>query len=122
MRSIGLIPLVIFCTTFACKKKDLQLPPTLITRAVSNITDSTAMSGGAFTTIGNLSVSAYGMQWDTLASFAAGGYTSVDGAGTSSYASILTLLRPATTYYVRAYAIAAKDTVYGNVLQFTTAF
>jgi hypothetical protein len=121
MRSIGLTLLVIFCTIFGCKKKNLQLPPTLTTTAVSNITDSTAMSGGAFTSIGNLSVSAYGMQWDTLASFAGRGYISIDGAGTSSYASILTQLARATTYYVRAYAIAAKDTVYGNVLQFTTA-
>jgi hypothetical protein len=119
MRNIGLILLVIFCTIFACKKKDLQLLPALTTTAISNITDSSAMSGGTFTAIGNVSISAYGMEWATAANFSTA-TESIDGAGTSNFASNLTGLLPATTYYARAYAIAGKDTVYGNTLQIMT--
>ena len=119
-RSISLVLLVISCTIFACKKKDLQLLPTLTTAAISDITDSTAVSGGNFTSIGNVSISAYGMEWSTSAGFTTGGGISVDGAGTSSFASNLTGLLPSTTYYARAYAIAGKDTVYGNTLPFMT--
>ena len=119
MRSIGLILLVISCTIFSCKKKDLQLLPALTTTAISNITDSSAISGGTFTSIGNVSISAYGIEWSASASFA-DAVESIDGAGTSNYASNLTGLLPVTPYYARAYAVAGKDTVYGNTLQFTT--
>lgn len=45
-----------------------------------------------------------------------------DGAGTGSYSSIITDLKPGTFYYVRAYALASDGTVYyGNQQGFKTA-
>jgi hypothetical protein len=108
---------------FACKKKDLHVPPALTTTAISNITDSTAISGGTFTSTGNVSISVYGVEWSTSAAFANGNWDTVGGSATGSFTSNLTELFSGTAYYIRAYAvIAIDDTVYGNALQFTTPY
>jgi PKD repeat protein len=43
-----------------------------------------------------------------------------NGVGTASFNSIINNLTPATTYYVRAYALTSADTVYGSIVNFTT--
>ncbi len=47
------------------------------------------------------------------------GYTE-DGSGSGIYSSRLEKLKPGTTYYVRAYALAGSTIYYGNQLSFTT--
>jgi hypothetical protein len=123
MRNIYLILLVIVCTIFSCKKKELSIPPTVATTVVSSITDSTAISGGAISVIGPVNILMRGVQWDTSAGFT-GGFlgATTDGTGAGTYSSNLTGLLPATTYYVRAYAMTSHDTAYGNVVQFTTTY
>ena len=123
MNRICMVLLVIACTIFSCKKKELSLPQTIVTTAVSSITDSTAVSGGTITANGTVNITMRGVQWDTSAGFGNGWLGSTtDGTGAGTYSSNLTGLVPATTYYVRAYAITSSDTAYGNVVQFTATY
>jgi sugar lactone lactonase YvrE len=124
MRNIYPILLVIVCTIFSCQKKQLDLPPTVITTVVSSITDSTAVSGGTIDVIGPVNIQQRGVQWDINAGFSVETLATItSGAGAGSYSGNLTGLVPATTYYVRAYAVnSSNDTTYGNVVQFTTTY
>jgi serine/threonine protein kinase, bacterial len=124
MRNICLILLVIVCTIFSCQKKQINLPPTVITTVVSSITDSTAISGGTIDVIGPVNIRQRGVQWDINAAFSIETLQiTTDGTGPGSYSGNLTGLLPATTYYVRAYAVnGSNDTTYGNVVQFTTPY
>ena len=124
MRNIYPILLVIVCTIFSCQKKQINLPPTVITTVVSSITDSTAVSGGTIDVIGPVNIQTRGVQWDINEAFSVETLgTITNGSGAGSYSGNLTGLLPATTYYVRAYAVnSSNDTTYGNVVQFTTTY
>jgi hypothetical protein len=123
MRNIYPILLVIVCTIFSCQKKQIDLPPTVVTTVVSSITDSTAISGGTINVIGLVNIQMRGVQWDVNAAFSVETLeTTSNGTGAGSYSANLTGLLPATTYYVRAYVVSNNDTTYGNVVQFTTPY
>ena len=42
------------------------------------------------------------------------------GKGTGDYFCTIDGLKPAATYYARAYALSTTDTIYGNIITFTT--
>ncbi|MBC7124476.1 MAG: hypothetical protein H5T24_02515, partial [Bacteroidales bacterium] len=97
--------------------------PVLTTTTVTNITQTTASSGGAITDDGGADITAKGVVWSTSTSptlDANNGFTS-DGTGSTVFSSDLTGLTPGTTYYVRAYATNSAGTGYGNEVQFTTS-
>ena len=95
--------------------------PTLTTTAASAILLTTATSGGNITNDGGASVTARGVCFATTANPDITGTKTSDGTGTGVFASSLTGLTPATTYYVRAYATNSAGTAYGNEITFTTA-
>ena len=97
------------------------LPPTVTTTAASNITSTTATSGGNVTSAGSSAVTARGVCWSTSQNPTVRGNHTTNGSGTGSFTSSITGLTPATTYYVRAYAISSVDTVYGSQITFTTS-
>ena len=94
--------------------------PTLTTIAVSNITDSSAVSGGIITNDGGTTVTARGICWDTTSNPTISNNHTTDGLDTGSFTSNMTGLLAGTTYYVRAYATNAIGTAYGNEIYFTT--
>ena len=100
----------------------LQNPalPTLTTIAVSNITDSSAVSGGIITNDGGTTITARGICWDTTSNPTISNNHTTDGLDTGSFTSNMTGLLAGTTYYVRAYATNAIGTAYGNEISFTT--
>ena len=103
-----------------CKKK--PDPPTLTTAAVTEITVSTATSGGNVTADGGAAVTAKGVCWGTATKpVITTGSKTTDGTGTGAFTSSLTGLTPNTMYYVRAYATNSEGTAYGNELSFTTS-
>jgi uncharacterized protein (TIGR02145 family) len=102
-----------------CKKK--PDPPTLTTAAVTEITVSTATSGGNVTADGGAEVTAKGICWGTATKPVITGSKTTDGTGTGAFVSSLTGLTPNTMYYVRAYATNSEGTAYGNELSFTTS-
>ena len=95
-------------------------PPTVTTSAVSNITYSSASSGGNVTSDGGATVTARGICWSTSHNPTINDNKTTDGNGTGNFTSNLINLTANTTYYVRAYATNEKGTAYGNEKSFTT--
>jgi hypothetical protein len=95
--------------------------PTVITAAVTNITQTTATSGGNVTASGGTTVTARGVCWSTSPNptIATCSHTT-DGSGTGTFVSNITGLTGGLLYYVRAYATNSAGTAYGNGLSFTT--
>ena len=58
--------------------------PVIATTAVTQITDSSALSGGSFTTDGDLTISTRGVQWDTAANFP-NHWTAAAGSGIGTF-------------------------------------
>ena len=95
-------------------------PPTVTTSAVTNITQTTATSGGTVTSDGGATVTARGVCWSTTSSPTIAGNHTTDGSGTGTFVSNITGLTGGTLYYVRAYSTNSAGTSYGNELTFTT--
>ena len=94
--------------------------PTLTTIVASQITDTSAVSGGIITDDGGIEITARGVCWDTIPNPTISNNHTTDGLDTGSFTSHLTGLAAGTTYYVRAYATNAVGTAYGNRITFTT--
>ena len=95
-------------------------PPTVTTTAITDITQTSATSGGTVTNEGTSPVTARGVCWSTSENPTTADDKTVDGSGAGSFTSFITGLLPGTTYYVRAYAISLDGTGYGNQEMFTT--
>ena len=91
------------------------------TYRVTDITKTTATSGGMIYHNGGYAITARGVVWDTNENPTLEqnlGYTE-DGDGTGSFTSSITGLTIGTVYYVRAYVINENETEYGTQVQFT---
>lgn len=93
---------------------------TVATSAVSEITRTTASSGGNVTADGNSPVLARGICWGTAENPTVQNSKSTDGGGTGAFTSSMTELLPGIQYYVRAYATNSVGTAYGEQVSFTT--
>jgi hypothetical protein len=98
------------------------LTATVQTTSVSSITGTTAVSGGTITSDGGGSVTAKGVCWALTTNPTTSNNKTSDGSGSGNFTSNITGLTPATTYYVRGYAINSAGTAYGNEVSFTTAY
>lgn len=94
--------------------------PTLTTNAITNITNSTARSGGAISSDGTASITAKGVCWSTNHNPTISDAKTTDGTGVDDFNSNLIGLTQNTTYYARAYATNSVGTGYGNEISFTT--
>ena len=94
--------------------------PTVTTSAVTQITETSAVAGGNVTADGGASVTERGVVYGTLENPTVGNSKVVGGNGTGMFTCNLTGLQPNTKYYVRAYAVNKKGTVYGEQVSFTT--
>jgi len=109
--------LLILMLNFSCKKEEV---PLLTTSPVTNITGTTAISGGTITSEGSGTVISRGVCWSTGTTPTIGDSKTADGAGAGSFTSNITGLNGATVYYVRAYAINNVGTGYGMALSYST--
>ena len=94
--------------------------PTLSTHALSNITTTSARSGGYISSDGGSPVTARGLCWSTSSPPDINDYTTSNGSGLGGFTADMTGLSPNTTYYVRAYARNARGTAYGTLRVFAT--
>jgi hypothetical protein len=110
-----------------CVKDNFSKPsavinfPSIKTNLISNITQTTAVSGGNTIYPGEGVIKAKGVCWDTK--YNPTQYSSPhtdEGGGTASFTSFLTGLSPNTVYYYRAYAESDKGTGFGDQLTFRT--
>lgn len=98
-----------------------SLPTVATTTSISNISYNTASSGGSISNDGYAFITSKGVCWsNTNTSPTISNNKTVNGTGTSSFASSLTSLISGSTYYVRAYATNSVGTSYGPVKTFTT--
>ena len=93
--------------------------PALITTVVSSITNTTAKSGGSFTSDGGSEITAKGVCWATTTNPTIADNKTTDGSGTANYTSVITGLTSETTYYLRSYATNSVATSYGSEVSFT---
>jgi len=94
--------------------------PTVETDSVTNITQTTATSGGNVTSEGGSTVTARGVCWSRSQNPTLSDSKTTDGSGTGSFTSDITGLAANTPYYVRAYATNSSGTGYGNQVIFRT--
>ncbi|NTV45450.1 MAG: hypothetical protein HGB11_02765 [Chlorobiales bacterium] len=94
--------------------------PTVTTTAASNISQTTATSGGNVTSDGGATVTTRGICWSTSATPTIADSKTTDGSGTGSFTSSLTGLTANTHYYIRAYATNSNGTGYGSAVSCTT--
>ncbi len=104
-----------------CDKEDYSLPE-LSTLQVTEITQTTAESGGNITNDGNSEITVRGVCWSTSTGPTVDDDITTNGIGKGTFTSNLTNLEEGTTYYIRAYAFNMDEGVsYGNEITFETA-
>lgn len=94
--------------------------PTVTTTAVSEITKTSAKSGGNVTLDGGADITARGLVWSTDADPTTADNVIDGGTGLGEFVSEITGLEKYTTYHVRAFATNSAGTAYGSDVQFTT--
>lgn len=119
MLALSSLFLVTNCTKDDDVTKDATIP-VLTTTEATEVTQTTATSGGIITSDGGAIVTVRGVCWSTSQSPTIADNKTTDGSGTGSFTSAITELIANTTYYVRAYATNSKGTGYGSVMSFTT--
>lgn len=109
--------------SFSCSSEK-EIPKTLpliSTNNASNITQTTATSGGSISTDGGAAVTERGVVWNTATAPTTSLATkTTDGSGIGDFTSAITNLTPSTNYYARAYATNSVGTVYGREITFTS--
>ena len=94
--------------------------PTVTTRAASEVTGTTVISGGEVTDGGGSEVIARGVCWDVSDSPTIDASCTTDGTGKGSFVSEVTGMSCNTTYYIRAYGTNETGTGYGQSVEITT--
>jgi hypothetical protein len=90
------------------------------TAAVTDLTATTATSGGTVDADKGFSVTARGVCWSTTTNPTIADNKTVDGTGVGTFTSAITGLASGTTYYVRSYATNSIGTTYGPEIIFIT--
>jgi hypothetical protein len=94
--------------------------PTITTTAPTNVSATTATSGGNIISNGGTPLTVSGICWSTAQDPVVTGSCTTNGSLTGGFASNITGLTISTEYFVRAYATNSVGTAYGTNLTFTT--
>lgn len=108
---------VLFVFVSSCKKDQI---PTLTTSPISEVSHTTAKSGGNITFDGGEQIFTYGVCWSTSPNPTILDNKTLNGLGAVDFVCSISGLAPFTTYYVRAFATNSVGTGYGNEISFTT--
>ena len=100
-------------------EKHIELP-TVTTADITEITQTTASSGGGIADDGNVTITARGVCWSLSENPTIEDDKTSDGSGIGTFTSNIESLVANTSYYVRAYATSDDGTAYGDQKQFTT--
>lgn len=97
--------------------------PVVVTSAITQITETSAVAGGTVTSDGGASVIERGVVYSTNPNPVITNLSNTIrpcGSGTGEFTYNITDLQPNTTYYLRAYAKNDAGTAYGEEVNFTT--
>ena len=94
---------------------------TVATRAVENITATTADLGGNVTSDGGAAVTERGIVWNTTSPPEVGGTVVSMGSGTGPFINTVSGLPTGTQVYFKAYAVNSEGTAYSGEQSFTPA-
>jgi hypothetical protein len=121
MKTFGIVFLVIASIIImqSCKKKSSL--PVITTINVSEITQTSAESGGEVTDDGGGTITERGVCWSNSQNPSTSDDKTSDGTGIGVFTSNIADLEAGTKYYVRAYATNDAGTSYGDEQSFTTA-
>jgi hypothetical protein len=95
-------------------------PPDIVTNDATNITPTSAICSGSASSDTINPIQTKGICYSLTANPSVSDLITDEGAGSGSFSSFITGLLPDTTYFIRAYAITAYGTYYGNEKSFTT--
>jgi len=106
-----------------CKKESTNVIgiPVLKTVDITNITKTSAESGGQISSDGGAAITIHGVCWSTSQKPTITNTKTNDGSGIGNYSSIISNLEPNSSYYMRAYATNSAGTAYGNEICFITS-
>jgi hypothetical protein len=110
----------VFSFLYTCKK-DKPVPPLITTTGITNITYTTATSGGNISDEGGSIIISKGICWKITQKPTTADNQTNESNGANAFVSNLSQLKPGTTYYVRAYATNSAGTGYGNEISFSTS-
>lgn len=122
MKYKTLYSLFIFLLIIGCKKenfywnlrKNPDNTPIISTTVVSNITTTSALSGGTVSYEGGGPITQRGIVWSKTQNPTLSNNHTSNGIGIGGFSSSITGLDPSTKYYVKAYATNSFGTYYGN--------
>jgi len=119
MRKLLVLILITFISS--CKEDEdvIVTLPTLSTLEISQLTKTSAFSGGEITSDGGGTIVNRGLCYSTSTNPTIDDIVVPNAGGTGSFIGQMTGLIEGTTYYVRAYAINSAGTGYGNEISFT---
>jgi uncharacterized protein (TIGR02145 family) len=117
----NLILILLFSILLESCKKDKPSIPILNTKNVTEISNTTAISGGNVTNDGGAPILSKGVCFSSSSNPTTIDLKTNEGPGTGSFSSSITALTPNTIYYVRAYAVNAVGSGYGDEISFTTS-
>ena len=94
--------------------------PTVMTRLVTDVLDTSAVCGGNVTSVGSSPLTARGVCWATRHNPTIDDDKTFDGVDVGEFISNITELTEGTVYHVRAYATNEEGTSYGEEIAFRT--
>lgn len=112
---------VLLIFLISCKEEETATIPTVKIASITNITATTATSGGEITSDGGTPVTARGVCWGNNPDPLITENKTSDGAGSGNFISSITGLTPGVSYYIRAYAINAVGTAYSSQATFNAS-
>jgi hypothetical protein len=98
----------------------INTPLLSATAVVTDLTSTTATSGGTVDADGGDPVTARGVCWSTTTNPTTADNKTIDGTGVGTFTSAITGLASGITYYVRSYATNSMGTTYGPEIIFRT--
>lgn len=111
---------IILTTIIIQSCEDKPVIPSLTTALATEISTTSAVSGGTVTDDGGAQIVSGGVCWNTSEDPTTENSRTIEGGDLSSFTSNITQLLPNTVYYLRAYATNSAGTGYGNPVSFKT--
>ena len=115
-KSLAIILVILIFSS--CEKKPSL--PAISTSSVTEISTTSAVSGGNITDDGGAQIISKGICWNTSTDPTIDNKKTIVGGGDLLFTSDISQILPATTYYVRAYATNKAGTGYGKSVSFKT--